>query len=154
LFSLDVTRKMIWLWKHFQLYTRFINILLSLFNMFLLQMQIRWSLINLLIRLCGLMRNLMVMMFTFFYNCLLHAFKSMIQGFMPIRAYTTMQEDVGVWGIPESVFSKSVFWYCKVSLFPPNIDIVLFYGKYKDIDIDAQYQEIYLIQSYVIKSAP
>ena len=83
-----------------------------------------------------------------FYNCLLHAFKSMIQGFMPIRAYTTMQEDVGVRGIPESVFSKSVFWYCKVSLFPPNIDIVLFYGKYKDIDIDAQYQEIYLIYWY------
>ena len=41
------------------------------------------------------------------------------------------------------VFSKSVFRYCKVSFYPPNIDIVLFYWKYTDIDIDAQYQEIY-----------
>lgn len=41
------------------------------------------------------------------------------------------------------VFSKSVFRYCKVSFYPPNIDIVLFSRKYTDIDIDAQYQEIY-----------
>ena len=33
--------------------------------------------------------------------------------------------------------------YCKVSIYHPNIDIVLFYGKYTNIDIDAQYQEIY-----------
>ena len=42
-----------------------------------------------------------------------------------------------------SVFSKSVLRYCKVLFYPPNIDIVLFYRKYTDIDIDDQYQEIY-----------
>ena len=40
-----------------------------------------------------------------------------------------------------AMFSKSVFRYCKVSFYPPNIDIVLFYGKYTNIDV--QYQEIY-----------
>ena len=40
-----------------------------------------------------------------------------------------------------SVISKSVFRYCKVSFYPPNIDIVLFYWKYSDIG--AQYQEVY-----------
>ena len=39
------------------------------------------------------------------------------------------------------MFSKSVFRYCKVLFYPPNINIVLFYGKYTDIDV--QYQEIY-----------
>ena len=28
------------------------------------------------------------------------------------------------------MFSKSVFRYCKVSFYPPNIDTVLFYGKH------------------------
>ena len=42
-----------------------------------------------------------------------------------------------------ALFSKSVFRNCKVSFYPPSIDIVLFYGKYTDIDIDVQYQEIY-----------
>ena len=49
------------------------------------------------------------------------------------------------------MFSKSVCRYFKVlfnscfkvSFYPPNINIVLFYWKYTDIDIDAQYQEIY-----------
>ena len=36
----------------------------------------------------------------------------------------------------------SVFRYCKVSIHPPNIDNVLFYMQYRDIDIEAQYQEI------------
>ena len=39
--------------------------------------------------------------------------------------------------------SKSVFRYCKVSFYPPNINIVLFYRKYTNIDTDVQYQEIY-----------
>ena len=43
----------------------------------------------------------------------------------------------------QTVISKSVFRYCKISLYSPNIDIVLFYGKYTNIDIYAQYQEIY-----------
>ena len=41
------------------------------------------------------------------------------------------------------MISKSVFRYCKISFYSPNIGIVLFYGKYTNIDIDAQYQEIY-----------
>ena len=41
------------------------------------------------------------------------------------------------------VISKSVFRYRKVSFYPTNIDNVSFYGKFIDIDIDAQYQEIY-----------
>ena len=39
------------------------------------------------------------------------------------------------------MFSKSVLRYCKVLFYPPNIDIVLSYRKYTDID--DQYQEIY-----------
>ena len=33
------------------------------------------------------------------------------------------------------VFSISVLRYCKVSFYLPTIDIVLFYGKYTDIDM-------------------
>ena len=43
----------------------------------------------------------------------------------------------------DSVISKSVFRYRKVPFYPTNIDNVSFYGKFIDIDIDAQYQEIY-----------
>ena len=38
-----------------------------------------------------------------------------------------------------SVISKSVFRYRKVPFYPTNIDNVSFYGKFIDIDIDAQY---------------
>ena len=41
------------------------------------------------------------------------------------------------------VISKSVFRYRKVPFYPTNIDNVSFYEKFIDIDIDAQYQEIY-----------
>ena len=41
------------------------------------------------------------------------------------------------------VISKSVFRYRKVPFYPTNIHNVSFYGKFIDIDIDAQYQEIY-----------
>ena len=45
----------------------------------------------------------------------------------------------------ETVFSKTVFRYCKVSFYPLNIGILYFFsGKYTNIDIDAQYQEIYI----------
>ena len=37
------------------------------------------------------------------------------------------------------VISKSVFRYRKVPFYPTNIDNVSFYGKFIDIDIDAQY---------------
>ena len=39
----------------------------------------------------------------------------------------------------EPVISKSVFRYRKVPFYPTNIDNVSFYGKFIDIDIDAQY---------------
>ena len=38
-----------------------------------------------------------------------------------------------------TVISKSVFRYRKVPFYPTNIDNVSFYGKFIDIDIDAQY---------------
>ena len=38
-----------------------------------------------------------------------------------------------------AVISKSVFRYRKVPFYPTNIDNVWFYGKFIDIDIDAQY---------------
>ena len=38
-----------------------------------------------------------------------------------------------------AVISKSVFRYRKVPFYPTNIDNVSFYGKFIDIDIDAQY---------------
>ena len=38
-----------------------------------------------------------------------------------------------------AVISKSVFRYRKVPFYPANIDNVSFYGKFIDIDIDAQY---------------
>ena len=51
---------------------------------------------------------------------------------------------VVVIGLGKNLLFKSVLAHCgKVSFYPPNINIVLFYGKYTDIDIDAQYQEIY-----------
>ena len=37
-----------------------------------------------------------------------------------------------------AVISKSVFRYRKVPFYPTNIDNVSFYGKFIDIDIDAQ----------------
>ena len=40
------------------------------------------------------------------------------------------------------VISKSVFRYCKVLFYPPNIDTVLFYGQYTNIDTDPQYPKI------------
>ena len=40
------------------------------------------------------------------------------------------------------MISKSVFRYCKVSFYPPNIDTVLFYGQYTNIDTDPQYPKI------------
>ena len=66
------------------------HIIVYFLNMFWLQMQMPWILINLLVRLvCGLMIAFMVIMFKFyfvsFFNCLFHAFKSIIQEFMPIR---------------------------------------------------------------------
>ena len=42
----------------------------------------------------------------------------------------------------KAVISKSVFRYCKVSFYPPNIDTVLFYGQYTNIDTDPQYPKI------------
>ena len=39
----------------------------------------------------------------------------------------------------QSVISKSVFRYRKVPIYSTNIDNVSFYGKFIDIDIDAQY---------------
>ena len=44
--------------------------------------------------------------------------------------------------VSTSVISKSVFRYCKVSFYPPNIDTVLFYGQYTNIDTDPQYPKI------------
>ena len=38
-----------------------------------------------------------------------------------------------------AVISKSVFRYRKVPFYPTNINNVSFYGKFIDIDIDAQY---------------
>ena len=39
----------------------------------------------------------------------------------------------------DAVISKSVFRYRKVPFYPINIDNVSSYGKFIDIDIDAQY---------------
>jgi hypothetical protein len=50
--------------------------------------------------------------------------------------------------VESPVFSISVFRYRKVSFYCPNIDTVLFYKKYADINIDPQYQEIILIYWY------
>ena len=41
-----------------------------------------------------------------------------------------------------AVISKSVFRYFKVSLYPPNIDTILFYGQYTNIDTDPQYPKV------------
>ena len=41
------------------------------------------------------------------------------------------------------VISKSVFRHRKVPFYPTNINNVSFYGKFIDIDIDAQYQKMY-----------
>ena len=82
--------------KKNQLYTKFINILLSLLLICFTSNADALKLDQFIDQIMWFNEKSYGDDVQVFYNCLLHAFKPMIQGFMPIRAYTTMQEDVGV----------------------------------------------------------
>ena len=76
-------------------------------------------------------------------TCGMYTYGMDAYGMYTYRMYTYGMYAYGMYtygnGMYTSVISKSVFRYRKVPFYPTNIDNVSFYGKFIDIDIDAQY---------------